>query len=179
MTTVREPIRYSGACDSGERQHTAMESLKVPELTTDEGLTLRPWCLADLELVREASQDDYIPLITTVPARYSRAEGVAFIERQWGRAATGAGYPFVIVAEDGTPVGTVGLWLRNVGEGRASLATGRQVGCGRRVAEAGLAAVVRWAVDELGIPRLELHVEPWNTASLKTAERVGFQREGS
>ncbi|WP_431682686.1 GNAT family N-acetyltransferase [Kitasatospora sp. KL5] len=156
-----------------------MESLDVPELATDEGLTLRPWCLADLDLVREASQDDYIPLITTVPAQYSEAEGVAFIERQWGRAATGAGYPFVIAGEDGKPVGAVGLWLRNIGEGRASLGYWVvESGRGRRAAGAGLSAVVRWAVADLEIPRLELYVEPWNAASLKTAERVGFRREG-
>ncbi|MEV6212524.1 GNAT family N-acetyltransferase [Kitasatospora sp. NPDC051914] len=156
-----------------------MEPLDVPELATDGGLTLRPWCLADLDLVREASQDDYIPLITTVPTQYSEAEGVAFIERQWGRAATGAGYPFVIVGEDGKPVGAVGLWLRSIGEGRASLGYWVvESGRGRRAAEAGLSAVVRWAVAALGIPRLELYVEPWNAASLKTAERVGFRREG-
>ncbi|MFF2204867.1 GNAT family N-acetyltransferase [Streptomyces sp. NPDC058145] len=156
-----------------------MESLDVPELATDEGLTLRPWCLADLDLVREASQDGYIPLITTVPTQYSEAEGVAFVERQWGRAAAGAGYPFVIATEDGIPVGTVGLWLRNIGEGRASLGYWVVKSArGSGAAEAGLSAVVRWAITDLEIPRLELYVEPWNVASLKTAERAGFKREG-
>jgi RimJ/RimL family protein N-acetyltransferase len=30
----------------------------------------------------------------------------------------------------------------------------------------------------LRIARLELYVEPWNTASIRTAESAGFQREG-
>jgi RimJ/RimL family protein N-acetyltransferase len=28
------------------------------------------------------------------------------------------------------------------------------------------------------IPRLELNVEPWNTASIRTAEGAGLRREG-
>jgi RimJ/RimL family protein N-acetyltransferase len=28
------------------------------------------------------------------------------------------------------------------------------------------------------VPRLELHVEPWNTASIRTAEGAGYRREG-
>jgi ribosomal-protein-alanine N-acetyltransferase len=35
-----------------------------------------------------------------------------------------------------------------------------------------------WALGELRISRLQLYVEPWNVASQRTAERVGFQREG-
>ncbi len=31
---------------------------------------------------------------------------------------------------------------------------------------------------EEAIPRLELYVEPWNLASIRTAEMSGFKREG-
>ncbi|MEU3861252.1 GNAT family N-acetyltransferase [Streptomyces sp. NPDC028722] len=155
------------------------QPLDVPELTAGGGFTLRPWRLSDLPLVHEASEDDYIPLITTVPSPYSEPAGVAFIERQWSRATTGAGYTFVIVASDDRPVGQVGLWLKNLDEGRASL--GYWVvrsARGQRAAAAALDAVAGWALRDLRIPRLELWVEPWNTASVRTAERVGFQREG-
>ncbi len=156
-----------------------MEPLDVPELAADDGFTLRPWTLSDLELVREAATDEYIPLITTVPAPYSEAAGVAFVERQWDRAATGTGCPFVIVAKDGRPVGNVGLWLRTVGAGRASLGYWVvESARGQRAAGAALTAVARWAIEDLGIPRLELYVEPWNEGSRRTAERAGFTREG-
>ena len=39
-------------------------------------------------------------------------------------------------------------------------------------------SLARWALEELRVPRLQLNVEPWNTASVLTAERAGFQREG-
>ncbi|WP_405670334.1 MULTISPECIES: GNAT family N-acetyltransferase [unclassified Streptomyces] len=46
------------------------------------------------------------------------------------------------------------------------------------MAVASVSAVADWALRELRIPRLELYVEPWNTGSVRTAERAGFQREG-
>ncbi|MFC7924427.1 GNAT family N-acetyltransferase [Streptomyces cinereoruber] len=151
-------------------------SLHVPDLVARDGFTLRPWRMSDLDLVREASEDPYIPLVTTVPSPYSEAGGRAFVERQWGRATTGAGYPFVLVDADGRPVGTVGLWpgAEEVALGYWVVASAR----GRGAAATGLAAVADWALRELGLPRLVLHIEPWNTASVRVAERVGFRRQG-
>ncbi|MBY8878254.1 GNAT family N-acetyltransferase [Actinacidiphila acidipaludis] len=155
------------------------QPLDVPELSATGGFTLRPWRLTDLPLVREASDDAYIPLITTVPSACTEPEGVAFVERQWARAATGAGYPFVVVNPDGRPVGQVGLWLKNLDQGRASLGYWVvESARGQGTAAAAVRAVACWALRDLRIPRLELWVEPWNTASLRTAERCGFRREG-
>lgn len=164
----------------GPRQDGRMEQpLEVPELAADAGFALRPWRPSDLPLVREASEDDYIPLITTVPSPYSESAGVAFVERQWGRATTRAGYTFVIVTSAGRPVGQVGLWLRDLEQGRASLGYWVVKSArGQGAAVAAVNAVVGWALRDLRIPRLELWVEPWNTASVRTAERAGFQREG-
>ncbi|MEU1198762.1 GNAT family N-acetyltransferase [Streptomyces sp. NPDC005813] len=154
------------------------QPLDVPELAAGGGFTLRSWRLSDLPLVREASKDDYIPLITTVPSPYSEPAGVAFIERQWSRATTRAGYTFVIVASDDRPVGQAGLWLKDLEQGRASLGYWVVKSArGQGAAVAAVDAVVGWALRDLRIPRLELWVEPWNTASVRTAERAGFQRE--
>lgn len=91
--------------------------LDIPRLTANDRFVLRSWEISDLPLVREASSDDHIPLITTVPAVYSREAGEAFVRRQWERVSTGSGYPFVIVrVEDGRPLGSVGLWLRDLDE---------------------------------------------------------------
>lgn len=81
--------------------------------------------------------------------------------------------------EDGRALGVVGLWVRDRGEGRASLGYWlAESARGQGVAAEALQAVVRWAFGDLQIPRLQLYVEPWNVASQRTAERVGFQREG-
>ncbi|MFG2433574.1 GNAT family N-acetyltransferase [Streptomyces sp. NPDC048508] len=155
------------------------QRLDVPELDAREGFTLRPWRLSDLPLVLEASEDHYIPLITTVPSPCTDAAGVAFIERQRSRATTGAGYTFVVVAADGRPVGQVGLWLKDLAQGRASMGYWvARSARGRGAAAAAVDAVSHWALRTLRIPRLELWIEPENTASVRTAERAGFQREG-
>ncbi|MDT9691756.1 GNAT family N-acetyltransferase [Streptomyces sp. P9(2023)] len=154
-------------------------SLVVPRLPAG-SFEVRPWERADLPLVEEASSDPYIPLTNTVPPVYSEGEGEAFVRRQWSRAETGAGYSFVIVRRrDARPAGMIGLWLRDLPEGRATLGYWVAPSCrGEGAAAAALTAVSGWALDELGIPRLQLLVEPWNEASARTAERAGFVREG-
>jgi RimJ/RimL family protein N-acetyltransferase len=153
--------------------------LFVPRL--DAGpFVLRPFALDDLDVVREASADPHIPLITSVPALFTADDGRRFIERQWSRAERGTGYSFAIAdAESGRAVGQVGLWLKDVADGRASVGYWL-VGSarGRRAAACGVRALARWAHDELRIPRVELQVEPWNSASIRTAELAGFRREG-
>ncbi|MER8041931.1 GNAT family protein [Streptomyces sp. NPDC094032] len=156
-----------------------MTALEVPRLRAD-GLLLRPWEPADLPLVREASADPYIPLISTVPPVWSEAEGEAFLRRQWARAQSGAGYPFVITrTSDARPLGTIGLWLHDLPEGRANIGywlspTARGNGTATRA----LTTLTTWALTTLHVPRLQLLVEPWNTASARTAEHAGFVREG-
>ena len=41
-----------------------------------------------------------------------------------------------------------------------------------------LQALLAYAFDELALHRIEADVDPRNTASIKTVERLGFQREG-
>lgn len=141
---------------------------------------LRPFALSDIEVVRAASADPLIPLITTVPAAFTPEEGRRFIERQWSRAEQGAGYSFAIAdAASGRAVGQAGLWLNDIGEGRASV--GYWIAGparGRRAAAFAVLTLARWAHQDLRVPRLQLYVEPWNSASISTAERAGFQREG-
>jgi RimJ/RimL family protein N-acetyltransferase len=155
------------------------EGLVVPVLAAGP-FRLRPFVMADLHVVREAAKDPHIPLITTVPAAFTDAEGRRFIERQWDRARRGSGYSFAITnAATGRAVGQIGLWLDNIGAGRASIgywvvASAR----GRGAAGHALRTLSFWALGVLRIPRLELYAEPWNEASIRTAERAGFQREG-
>ncbi|MFD8473506.1 GNAT family N-acetyltransferase [Streptomyces globisporus] len=158
----------------------APEPLTVPSMSAGPDFVLRPWEMSDLPLVREASLDPYIPLITTIPAPYSEAAAEAFVRRQWERAATGAGYPFAIVrSRDRRPVGAIGLWLRELPEGRASLGYWlTDLARGQGVARAALRTVTGWALRDLGVPRLQLYIEPWNTASARIAEDIGFRREG-
>lgn len=154
-----------------------LADLKEPPVLAAGAYTLRPWSMADLHAVREASMDPLIPLITTVPPVYSDAEGIAFVERQWGRPAAGR-YPMVIArASDGRAVGNVGLDILSADRATVGywvLASARGAGA----AGSALKAITDWGLRELGIARLDLYAEPWNTGSLRTAESAGYVREG-
>ncbi|MFE4454093.1 GNAT family N-acetyltransferase [Streptomyces sp. NPDC056796] len=154
--------------------------LTVPSMTAGADFVLRPWEMSDLPLVREAAEDDYIPLITTIPSPYSDEAAEAYVRRQWDRAAAGAGYPFTIArTRDRRPVGFIELRLTDAAEGRAALRYWMTVpGRGQGVTGAALRTVTTWALHELGIPRVQALVEPWNTASVRTAESAGYRCEG-
>ncbi|MFF9686108.1 GNAT family N-acetyltransferase [Streptomyces sp. NPDC014623] len=156
------------------------QPLTVPSMTAGADFVLRPWEMSDLSLIREAAKDDYIPLISTVPSPYSDEAAEAYVRRQWDRAATGAGCPFAIArTRDRRPVGSIGLQLAEAAEGRASLGYWMTApGRGQGVAGAALRAVTTWALHELRIPRVQLLIEPWNTASVRTAESAHYRREG-
>ncbi|MEI3843911.1 MULTISPECIES: GNAT family N-acetyltransferase [unclassified Microbacterium] len=151
--------------------------IEVPEIV-GAAVTLRRFALTDIDAVLDASTDPMIPLVTTVPAVADRALAAASIARQHDRAATGAGYSFAIEAESGC-VGQIGLWLRDIDRGRATIGYWIRPGARRRgYASAALATLVDWAFTKQEIPRLQLYVEPNNVGSCRTAERAGFEREG-
>jgi RimJ/RimL family protein N-acetyltransferase len=49
---------------------------------------------------------------------------------------------------------------------------------GRGVAGRALRLITGWAIDELGLERVELHIDPENIASIRVAERCAYVREG-
>lgn len=141
---------------------------------------LRPFAPRDVDLVVSVASDPLIPLITTVPDSGSADQALAYIERQHQRLGVGRGYSFAIAdADSDRGVGQIGVWLRDYVEGRVSL--GYWIGPafrGRGYARAALAAATGWALTLDAVHRAELYVEPWNEASWRIAERVGYQREG-
>ncbi len=141
---------------------------------------IRNFKLTDLELVSIASKDPLIPLITSVPSSFSETEGIAYIKRQWSRYEKGTGCSFVIAQSvNDKAIGSVYLGFRNIEDGRASLGYWIiEAFRGKGAAKIALSTVTDWAQNTLKIPRLELYVEPWNIASIKTAESVGYQQEG-
>lgn len=164
-----------GGRDGSDRRRGA--ALDQPTLAAGP-FRLRPFSPLDLQLVREASSDPLIPLITTLPADCDDREGWAFIERQRGRATNGEGWSWAIARNDtDRAVGQVGLWPDR--DGRASI--GYWVVASERGGGASAHAVhaaCRFAFDVAAMARLVLRIEPGNLASIRTAERAGFAFEG-
>jgi ribosomal-protein-alanine N-acetyltransferase len=143
-------------------------------------VSLREFSDLDVAMIMEMSTDPYVPLIGSLPANASQQEAHDYIDRQRGRLAEGTGFSFVI-AEGGTDhaVGTIGLWLRQLAEGRATAGyTVAPSARGRGIAGAALIALTTFAWTVPGLHRVQLHIEPWNTGSIKAAERAGYEREG-
>jgi ribosomal-protein-alanine N-acetyltransferase len=147
---------------------------------SDGTILLRPWTEQDLPALEQASHDPYIPATTSVPSPYTHAEALKWLERQQQRVLENVGLPFCIAdAQTDEPMGFIGLWLSTLSQGRASfgywiIPNARQ----RGIASAALRLLSRWTFEQLPVARLELWVEPWNTASQRVAERAGFLREG-
>ncbi len=140
---------------------------------------IRPFEANDLALIEEASRDELIPMLTTVPADFTPEEGREFIDRQNGRLSSGEGWSFAIVDQSaGRAVGQVGLWIAHLAKGRAEIGYWVvESARGDGAAAVAVDSLSTWAFENLDVDRLSLFIEPWNTASLKIAERAGFERE--
>jgi len=157
-----------------------MTSLAYPDPELgDATIRLRKWSLGDLACIAEASEDPRIPEGTTVPAAYEDDAGRAFIERQWSRLDNGEGISLAIesVARGGA-VGLVVLMLRPQAgvAGLGYWVVGSARGNGYATRAVGLLS--EWALDGVGIKRVEAWVEPGNEASLRVLEASGFELEG-
>jgi RimJ/RimL family protein N-acetyltransferase len=143
-------------------------------------VVLRPFADRDVPMVMDLATDPYLPLIGSLPAYAGAEQALAFIERQRGRLAEGAGLSFAIAdASTDAAVGTIGLWLHDMAAGRA--AAGYSVAPahrGRGVGSSALRALTAFAWTIPRLHRIELYIEPWNTASIGVAESAGYQREG-
>lgn len=150
-----------------------------PDLQSS-GMRLRSFAGRDAPLVLEASEDPFIPLITTVPMQADAKLALEWVDRQRSRFAEGIGYSFCIARiSDDAPLGQIGLWPHRSGRGRATI--GYWVARSHRgagVATAALRLISAWGATHPGVHRLELYVEPWNEGSWRAAEHVGFVREG-
>jgi RimJ/RimL family protein N-acetyltransferase len=146
---------------------------------TDGTVALRRWAESDLGCVEEGSRNPDIPAGTTVPAKFTPAEGLAWVERQWSRHDNGEGLSLAIAdAGSGEALGTVVLLLRRqpltAEIGYWLIPRARGCGLGSRAVD----LLARWAVTDAGLARVEALVVPGNVASQRVLEKAGFRREG-
>jgi RimJ/RimL family protein N-acetyltransferase len=152
----------------------------APTELSDGSLVLRPWRLDDVLRVTEICGDREISRWTRVPFPYTEEHARSWIEqtiRDWedrkhaAFAVTRAGSGEVVGAigfrlfEDYALQCSIGYWVAKEARGLG-------------VATAALRLVSRWALRELGLPRVQLVTDPENMPSQVVAERAGFRREG-
>lgn len=134
----------------------------------------------DAGMAMDLSQDPYVPTVGSLPLNATHEEALAWIDRQRQRHIEGTGFSFSIAdLETDRSMGNIGLWMKDLGAGRAEIGYGvapRERG--RNIASDALCALTNFAWRIPARHRLELYIEPWNRASIRTAERAGYEREG-
>lgn len=152
-----------------------------PETHPQHGkVRLRRFENRDAGMAADLSCDPYVPLVGSLPSHASEQECLAWIERQRQRHVEGTGFSFCI-ADLGTdrPLGNIGLWVRELDTGRAQAGYGIAPGArGRNTASDALRALTAFAWTIPVLHRVELYIEPWNTASIRTAKHAGYENEG-
>jgi [ribosomal protein S5]-alanine N-acetyltransferase len=85
----------------------------------------------------------------------------------------------IALREDNRLIGSITLFNLDFNHRRAEIgyALGRPY-WGQGYMHEALMALLKYAFEELNLHRIEADVDPRNTASIKTVERLGFQREG-
>ncbi|MCC3272208.1 GNAT family N-acetyltransferase [Arthrobacter zhangbolii] len=143
-------------------------------------IRLRPFRDEDAGMAVDLAQDTYIPTVGSLPARATHEQALDWLERQRYMHVRGTGYSFAIAdAATDRAIGQMGLWGWELQQGRTQ--AGYAVVPGERgagVAAQALTALLAftWSIPE--VHRVELYIEPWNTASFRSAEHAGFEREG-
>ncbi|MER2133328.1 MAG: GNAT family N-acetyltransferase [Arthrobacter sp.] len=141
---------------------------------------LRPVSSRDAGMAMALATDPYVCATGTLPLNADEQEALDWVRRQQGRHREGRGFSFTIEEQaSGHPVGHCGLWLQNLAQGHASAGYAVAPGFrGRGLAGDALAALTAFGWSLPGLQRIELFIEPWNTASIRTAERAGYVPAG-
>jgi RimJ/RimL family protein N-acetyltransferase len=138
---------------------------------------LRPLSDEDEAAVFSACQDAEIQLWTSVPSPYSREDARSYVEfskRAWQEGSTAT---FSILHQDGEFLGLVDLRLYE--DAVAEVAYWVKADArGQGIATEAVRLVSTWAIERLGIARVQLGTHPENLASQRVAIKAGFTREG-
>ncbi len=148
-----------------------------PVLRAD-GLTLRPFLLIDAVELAVVYQDADIQRWHARSLDEDEAHAWITATRASWRAETAANW--AVADSDGVLVGRVGFRMINLHDGVAEIAYWTAFGARRRgVATTAVQAISSWALDQLGLHRLELNHSTVNLGSCQVADRAGFAYEGT
>lgn len=158
----------------------SLDGVPQPEIRTPD-LLLRPWTTADVRRLLAAFSDPEIQR-WHLRSLDSEAEAVEWVTRraeQWERK-TGASWAVTGATDPGDVLGQVGFRALYLADGLAEvgywvLPDARRAG----VASRATAALSRWAIEDLGLVRLELVHSVHNQPSCAVALKAGFRVEGT
>jgi RimJ/RimL family protein N-acetyltransferase len=141
-------------------------------------VALRPWRHDDLQALVEACQDPEIPRRTLVPSPYGEDEALAFFAMVGADEAMGRRRHFAVVDPGDALLGSIAVRIledERIAELGYWVAAAAR---GRGVAARAVRLASRFAIEALGLARVQILIQPDNTPSQRVAEAAGFTREG-
>jgi RimJ/RimL family protein N-acetyltransferase len=151
--------------------------VRPPEPPLSDGvITLRPWRDADLPAVLALWSEPEVQRWTLQPVPFRERDAQLYLRQSaegWhaGRAARFA----VTVAEEALGVVSLRLYQHRIAEVAYAFLPRAW---GRGLATRAVGLISSWALDEVGVSRIELLTHPDNVASQRVAEKAGYTREG-
>jgi [ribosomal protein S5]-alanine N-acetyltransferase len=156
-----------------------MRNFSLPILNANR-VCLRGLVESDIDALFEIFSDDKVMRYWSTPPLPDRDAARSLFEEialanargsmmKWGIATLG----------DDTIIGTVTLFNLELSNGRAEIGYAQnRTRWGQGFMNEALQALLDYAFNQLNLRRLEADVDPRNVASIRTLERLGFQREG-
>jgi RimJ/RimL family protein N-acetyltransferase len=145
-------------------------------------ITLRPPADLDVEQIFQACQDPLIPRFTTVPAEYTMAHALDYVQRVSASLELRREFPFVIefgVGDEKEFAGVISLHTISLENHRAEIgywmhAPMRGKGIGTIAAK----MITNYGFLTMGFRRIEAAVDLDNSASQKLLTSAGYNKEG-
>ena len=153
--------------------------LAKPDLH-DGDLYLRPLEKRHVEPMAALAEDDDVLRHTFVRAPFTSDDAVAWVARYVEGWGDGARAGFAIEDESRSFLGFCALVSIDGARKEAEIGyiTTREAR-GRGIGTRMLRLITCWALEELGLERVELRIDVENPASARMAEKAGFQHEGT
>jgi RimJ/RimL family protein N-acetyltransferase len=157
-----------------------LDKLTQPGVLEAASLRLALLGVADVPDMQELTTDEAVRRETRVPRQPEPGFAETWVKRYTDGLTDGTRVGFSIRdRETGSFLGFIGLVEIKKVEAEAEVGYTVAPGArGRGVAKEALRRISAWAIDEVGIERLELLIRDGNEPSRHVAEGSGYQREG-
>jgi RimJ/RimL family protein N-acetyltransferase len=147
----------------------------------DGSTALRAWRDTDAPSLVRVSQDPEISRWTRVPYPYGPSDARAYLLHRHDGITAGILAPFAIVSRDDVDhslLGSISLMRFSWPDRRAEVGYWlARDARGQGHATRAVKLICRWALDSLGLERIDLLAATENPGSQRVAERAGFERE--
>ena len=127
----------------------------------------------------ELARDPEVVANTRIPSTVEPGYGETWLARYIDAWREGTRAGFAILDGEGGFLGFAAIvdFDAEGNQGEIGYVTAREAR-GKGVAQRALRLVTDWALDDAGLERVELHIDPANPASVRVAEKCGYVREG-